>query len=103
MFLKCFCHRNDPLFKVEGFFMIENDNTPQWMISGRDRILESMGYDLNSEVSVYEQFLQRHYEALVLNPAPKELPKQYKNKPGPPKGSKFINGKMVPPTLQKNN
>jgi hypothetical protein len=77
--------------------MIENDNTPQWMISGRDRILESMGYDLNSEVSVYEQFLQRHYEALVLNPAPKELPKQYKNKPGPRKGSKFINGKYIRP------
>ena len=83
--------------------MLETDNTPQWILNGRDRILEAMGYDLNSELSVYEQFLERHYEALVLNPAPKQTPMKYRKKPGPPKGSKFINGKMVPPTLQKNN
>ena len=80
---------------------MHQENTPEWTVKGKNELLKSLGYDLESGVPVYEQFLERHYEALVLNPAPKQTPMKYRKKPGPPKGSKFINGKMVPPSLQK--
>lgn len=82
---------------------MHEDKSPQWTIDGKNDVLKSLGYDLESPMSIHEQFLQRHYEALVLNPAPKETPKVYREKPGPKKGSKFVNGKMIPPSLQKNN